>query len=142
HDRPASDHPAAALDERGPAGGDPARWSSRRRGTAAVARGADRAGAAVGTTTSGGLVSEYDASAWAPVSEETRQLADAYGVATEYWDQSGNHVEVGAATVAAVLTALGVDVSTPESIAAALVDVRLREWRRMLPPVFVTRAGQ
>ena len=80
--------------------------------------------------------------AWSPVAERLARLADAYGVATEYWDQAGNHVDAGSATVEAVLAALGVDVSTPESIQAAIDEVAVRDWRRMLPPVFVMRQGQ
>ena len=80
--------------------------------------------------------------AWTPVADDLARLADTHGVATEYWDQAGNHVEVSSATVEAVLRALGVDVSTPETIAAALVEAALRDWRRMLPPVFVMRQGR
>ena len=79
---------------------------------------------------------------WAPVPDDLARLADAFGVATQYWDQAGNHVDVGAATVQAVLRALGLDVSSGESIAAALDEIRLRDWRRMLPPVYVTRQGE
>ena len=82
-----------------------------------------------------------EAPEWAPVSEELARLADAYGVATEYWDQGGTLVHVGAATVGAVLGALGLDVSTSAAIAAAIEEKRLRDWRRMLPPVFVMRQG-
>lgn len=78
---------------------------------------------------------------WAPVAPDLARLADSYGVATEYWDQSGKHVDVSSATVQAVMGALGIDVSTPESIASAQRDVDLRDWRRMLPPVFVMRQG-
>jgi 4-alpha-glucanotransferase len=76
------------------------------------------------------------------VSDELRRLAEAYGVATEYWDQAGTLVQVGAATVEAVLTALGLDVSDSAAIDAALEEKRLRDWRRMLPPVYVTRQGE
>ena len=75
------------------------------------------------------------------VSPELARLADAYGVATEYWDQGGELVKVSAESVAAVLGALGVESSTPEQVADALEEKRLRDWRRPLPPVFVTRAG-
>lgn len=78
---------------------------------------------------------------WAPVPDDLARLAAALGVATDYWDQAGNHVEVAAATVEAVLKALEVDVSTPESIQAALDDIAMRDWRRMLPPVYVMRQG-
>ncbi|MHB1163665.1 MAG: 4-alpha-glucanotransferase [Candidatus Nanopelagicales bacterium] len=87
-------------------------------------------------------MSQPDAPAWAPVPEDMARLAAALGVATEYWDQAGNHVDVGEATVAAVLRALRVDASTPESIQAALDELRLRDWRRMLPPVYVMRQGE
>lgn len=92
-------------------------------------------------STSGGLVTSSDAPEWAPVPDDLGRLAEAYGVATEYWDQAGSLVRVGAATVSAVLIALGLDVSSPEAIAAALEEKRLRDWRRMLPPVFVMRQG-
>ncbi len=77
-----------------------------------------------------------------PVDEHLATLADRYGVATEYWDQAGSHVFVKADVVRAVLRALDVDASTPESIDAALRDAELREWRRRLPPVFVTVQGE
>ncbi len=68
-------------------------------------------------------------------------LASAYGVATEFWDQGGAHQVVSEETVVAVLAALGVDASSPASVAAAAEDRRMREWRRTLPPVFVARQG-
>ena len=86
-------------------------------------------------------MTEPVAPAWAAVPDDLGRLAAAYGVATEYWDQSGGLVQVGAATVAAVLEALGLDVSSDGAIGAALEEKRLRDWRRMLPPVFVMRQG-
>ena len=44
-----------------------------------------------------------------------KALADAYGIATDYWDWQGRHVVVAPATVRAVLAAQDVDASTPES---------------------------
>lgn len=78
---------------------------------------------------------------WSPVADDLARLAARYGVAIEYWDQAGNHVDVSSTTVEALMRALGVDVSSPESIAEALEEVELRDWRRMLPPVFVMRQG-
>jgi 4-alpha-glucanotransferase len=78
---------------------------------------------------------------WAEPSNELVELARAFGVATEYWDQSGKHHRVGAATIKAVLAALGVDVSTPDAVWNALYARRNAPWQRMLPPVFVTRSG-
>lgn len=73
------------------------------------------------------------------VNPEIAQVANAYGIATEYWDQAGQHHQVNAETITAVLAVFGVDASTPELAAAALNDHRLAHWRRMLPPVFITR---
>ncbi|HEX8497002.1 MAG TPA: 4-alpha-glucanotransferase, partial [Actinomycetales bacterium] len=79
-----------------------------------------------------------------PPSPELVELARAYGVATEYWDWHGAHVSVAADTVRAVLTALDVDVSSPGAVQASLQAELETAWRRMLPPVVVTRrsAGQ
>jgi 4-alpha-glucanotransferase len=76
-----------------------------------------------------------------PVSAELAELAAACGVAVEYWDQSGAHVAVSATTVRAVLAALGYPVPDDAAVPAALDQVRLRDWRRMLPPVFVAIQG-
>jgi len=75
------------------------------------------------------------------VDSDLLALASACGVATEFWDQSGQHRDVPQETVVRVLAALGVDATTPSSIAAALTERRLRHWRRTLPPVFVLRQG-
>ncbi len=83
-----------------------------------------------------------EAPEWTPVPDDLGRLAAAYGVATEYWDQGGSLVQVGSATVAAVLMALGLDVSSSTAIEAAVEEKRLRDWRRMLPPVFVMRQGE
>ncbi len=72
---------------------------------------------------------------------ELRKLAHAYGVATEFEDWRGRSTPVPASTVVAVLAALGVTASTPESVRAALDDVRFAPWRRMLPASLVIRAG-
>lgn len=70
---------------------------------------------------------------------ELAELAGAYGVATEFTDWRGADRPVPPATVVAVLRAMGVDASTPESARAALAARRLERWRRMLPPCVVTR---
>jgi len=80
-------------------------------------------------------------SAFDPVSPQLAELAAACGVAVEYWDQSGAHVQVSAATVTAVLAALGYPITRDGDIPAALDAVRLRDWRRMLPPAFVCVQG-
>jgi 4-alpha-glucanotransferase len=69
------------------------------------------------------------------------ELADGYGVATEFWDWQGRHVRIAAETVVAVLRSLGVDASSPEAVMAALAARRDEPWRRMLPACVVTREG-
>ena len=76
-----------------------------------------------------------------PLSSDLVDLAQVYGVATEYWDQSGELQHVARETVEAVLKALDVDTSTPEARAAALHEAEQRPWRLTVPPVFVTRHG-
>lgn len=66
-------------------------------------------------------------------------LATAHGVATEYWDWRGEYVNVSAGTVVAILSALGVDASTPAAAGAALNRHAQDRWRRMLPPCLVQR---
>ena len=51
------------------------------------------------------------------------QLADAHGVAVEYWDWQGGRVDVEDATLTAVLTALGVDASSDAR--QALISARV-----------------
>lgn len=69
------------------------------------------------------------------------ELAEQYGVSCTYWDWQGRHVPAQVSTVQAVLTALGVDVATDESVRTALADLDDAPWRRMLPALTVGRAG-
>jgi len=73
------------------------------------------------------------------VSADLARLAQAYGIATEYWDQSGTLRHIGAATLIAVLKAFDVEATDDEACRSALAEHRLTHWRRMLPPVFITR---
>ncbi|MDO8732094.1 MAG: 4-alpha-glucanotransferase [Actinomycetota bacterium] len=70
------------------------------------------------------------------------ELAAACGVATEYWDQAGNQISVQEETLIAVIASLGHEVSTPELIEKSLVELQLRNWRRMLPDFVVGIQGQ
>jgi 4-alpha-glucanotransferase len=72
------------------------------------------------------------------LSNELLELARAHGVATEYWDWRGNHVQVPEPTVVAVLAAMDVDASSPAAAADALTAEAESRWRRMLPPSVVT----
>src|SRR5664279_5503302 len=70
-----------------------------------------------------------------------RELAEAYGIAVEFWDWQVRHVAVTADTIIKVLAALDVDASTPEAAGRALADHRDAPWRRMLPTTLVIRHG-
>ncbi len=76
------------------------------------------------------------------VDDVLRQLAEAYGVATHYVDQAGAPQQVRVTTVLSVLAALDVDTSSPESLERALVERRLHDWHRILPPVVVSRQAR
>ncbi|GAA3637587.1 4-alpha-glucanotransferase [Microbacterium awajiense] len=65
-------------------------------------------------------------------------LAEAHGVAASYWSFFGDHVQVPAGTLHAVLSAMGVDASDP---AAGLARVEDDAWRRLLPPSVVVVQG-
>ncbi|MDX6261755.1 MAG: 4-alpha-glucanotransferase [Kribbellaceae bacterium] len=69
------------------------------------------------------------------------ELAVAHGVATEYWNWQGEHVQVSSEVVSTVLAALGVDASTPERAADALAEHQLARWRRTLPATLIMREG-
>lgn len=69
------------------------------------------------------------------------ELANHFGIATEFWDWKGRHTEIGDETIIAVLKSLEVDASTPESARAALEELHLRPWRRALPPCVVLEQG-
>ena len=69
---------------------------------------------------------------------ELTELAHSYGIATDYVDWRGRHVEVPTDTVADVLIAMGVDASDPRQ---ALVERGLERWRRMLPGCVVATQG-
>lgn len=77
-----------------------------------------------------------------PQSAALAQLADAYGIATEFWDWKGVRTVVSDASLIAILAALDVDATSQEGIAAALEALDRRDWLRLLPPVMVTEQGQ
>lgn len=69
------------------------------------------------------------------------ELAEAHGVATEYWDWQGRHTVVPRETVLAVLAALEVDAVDPRAVQRSLAELRDRRWRQVLPEVTVLRQG-
>ncbi|MDX1883633.1 4-alpha-glucanotransferase [Mycolicibacterium sp. 120270] len=74
------------------------------------------------------------------IPESLGELARRYGVATEYEDWSGKHVDVPESTLVAVLAALGVQAATENERAAAIAAHDREHWLRALPPTIVTRA--
>ena len=75
------------------------------------------------------------------LSPAVRRLADAYGIATEFWDWRGRHILVPEHTIIMVLAALDVDASSPEAAEHALDEHSNAPWRRLLPPSVVIRRG-
>lgn len=73
------------------------------------------------------------------IDRELAALAEAYGVATVYEDWTRRPVPVAAGTVRTVLGLLGVDASTPATVRAALAEVQVAAWRRLVPPTVVVR---
>jgi 4-alpha-glucanotransferase len=74
-------------------------------------------------------------------SDTLLELAHGRGVATEYWDWMGRHVQVSADTIRTVLRALGIDASTDAALEASLQDQADARWRRTLPATVVCREG-
>ena len=69
------------------------------------------------------------------------QLAERYGVATSYHNWRGEHVEVSAETLKAVLAALDIDVTDEHTLAAALRVADEQPWRHGVPPTTMVRQG-
>ncbi|MFH9014058.1 4-alpha-glucanotransferase [Streptomyces sp. NPDC017943] len=76
-----------------------------------------------------------------PPSEDLTRLAALYGVATSYSPSPDRVVAASAAAVTSVLTALGVDASTPGAVRAALAAREREQAERLLPPTVVGRTG-
>jgi 4-alpha-glucanotransferase len=69
------------------------------------------------------------------------ELAEKFGIATEYEDWAGRNLAIPESTLVAVLAAFGVAAATEEERRAAL-DVHDRSyWSRPLPATIVARAG-
>lgn len=75
------------------------------------------------------------------VSDRLGELARAYGVAVEYWDQAGVLRRSSEEAITRILSALGADVTDEDAIARSLEAKEMRDWRRVLPPVVVTVGG-
>jgi 4-alpha-glucanotransferase len=73
---------------------------------------------------------------------ELEALAEAHGVATWYEDWRRERKDVSADSVIGVLGLLGVDATTPESVARELSTVRTARAEQRLPGTVVVRHGQ
>lgn len=71
-----------------------------------------------------------------------QELAELFGIATEFWDWKGRRKQVAAETVTAILAALGVDASSADAAAQAAESQRHKGWARALPPCLVVEEGQ
>ncbi|MFF4982791.1 4-alpha-glucanotransferase [Streptomyces sp. NPDC001046] len=76
-----------------------------------------------------------------PPSEDLTRLAALYGVATSYSPSPDRIVAASATAVTSVLTALGVDASTPGAVRAALAAREREQAGRLLPPTVVGWTG-
>ncbi|MFT4126525.1 MAG: 4-alpha-glucanotransferase [Gordonia sp. (in: high G+C Gram-positive bacteria)] len=75
------------------------------------------------------------------VPTELRELAHRAGVATDYVGWGGVPRQVSAATLVAVLGALGIAAADDEQVRTSLADLDAAPWRAFLPPVTVVTAG-
>jgi 4-alpha-glucanotransferase len=69
------------------------------------------------------------------------ELAERFGIATEYEDWAGRTITIAEATLVAVLGAFGVPAATERERRAALDAHHRAYWARALPPTIVARAG-
>ncbi|MGL5827945.1 MAG: 4-alpha-glucanotransferase, partial [Angustibacter sp.] len=74
--------------------------------------------------------------------EALRQLAQALGIGTEYWDWQGQHQQVSLSTIRAVVGAMGYPTGSSAEIFAAAQFINDRPWQRVVPPIVVVTAGE
>ena len=73
--------------------------------------------------------------------ETLRELARSCGIQVDYTDTSGAVQTATEESLTAVLRALGVALTSPEDAEQALVERRVRAWRRPVEPVLVAWEG-
>ncbi len=71
-----------------------------------------------------------------------RELAEHYGISSEYHDIWGQRHETSAETRRAILDAMGVRIESAEAVRRALEDCADAPWRRVCEPVRVTRVDE
>ena len=70
-----------------------------------------------------------------------RELAEAYGIATEFWTFGGEHRTVPESTIVAILAAMGVQAGDDVTNEALLRAKDEEPWRHTLPHSVITRSG-
>lgn len=73
----------------------------------------------------------------APHTKPIQTLAQAYGIATSYTDVFGNAVTVPVDTLATLLAAFGVSLTSSDDVAKALTQLPALGWEAPLPPVLI-----
>jgi 4-alpha-glucanotransferase len=73
-----------------------------------------------------------------PLEDAVREAAENLRIQQEFWDIFGHSHQTATETNRAILTALGIDCSTEESIRACLARRAQAEWSRCLRPVLVS----
>ncbi|MFT4229204.1 MAG: 4-alpha-glucanotransferase, partial [Microbacterium sp.] len=74
-----------------------------------------------------------------PPSPELVALAEAHGIAAEYWSFYGERVSVDDETLRAVLRSMGVDPRSDADVTRLLAAVHDGPWRQLVPPSLVVR---
>ncbi len=71
--------------------------------------------------------------------ESLRRLAALAGIESHYWDIEGTRHDTSPATARRLLSALGLPADNTAELTSSLAEIEEREWRRLLPPVIVSR---
>src|SRR4051812_13547266 len=65
------------------------------------------------------------------------RAAVSFGIAPDFWDIFGKHHITTSSTKQAILSAMGVDADSLQSLESSLAGVARLEWERLLPPAVV-----
>jgi len=74
--------------------------------------------------------------------EKLGQAADLWGIERDYWDIFGQRHFATSAVLRAILSSLGVDASTSESLEAAIRDRQTEDAGRLMPATLVVAPGE
>ena len=77
-----------------------------------------------------------------PPSPALTNLAQACGVAVEYFSWNGVNRQASVEAIRAALRAMGIDASSDEACDASLAALDDQPWQRLVPPVTVLREGE